>query len=800
MTNMIIVGGRKGCIALLGLLRSNSTVKVLGVVDPDPDAAGLAVARSWDIPTATHVGAFLNGEKVHAIVNTTGSERVQTHLESVKPAGAEIIGGPAAKLLWTMMQRHELAAEAQRRAKNRAETLLDITPNAIFTVDAERRVTSWNKKAAQITGFTAEEVIGKSCAVFALDPCKNRCGLLAGDVKKPVCGKECTIRTKDGRVRHIAKNAELIRDFRGEVIGGIESFADITESKEAEKALQLTQTSVDRIQDAVFWTDDDARLIFANETTCRRLGYTRTELTAMTVFDIDPRFPREAWESYLRKIKASGSFTIESVHRAKDGRVFPVEVAVTRVKFDGKDYNFALARDITDRKVAEQVLKERTDMLRERVKELDCLHAVSSMADKPGVSLGQIAQRVTEILPLAWRHPEVACARIRIRDREYASKNFAESAWRQASDIMAGSERIGTVEVRYLEERPEEDEGPFLAEERGLIDAVARNLSDMAERFQSEDAVRAVNRFNEALLNTIPFAMDIVDEQGNILFANDKLKAALGGDIVGKKCWELYKDDKKACPDCPLKSEIKLGETKVVEAAGVLGGKTLQITHTGMVYKGRKALLEVFEDITVRKQAERELKKTMDIREGFISIVSHELRTPLTAIKEGVEIVLDGMAGEVNADQRKLLNISNRNVDRLARLINEVLDFQKLDAGRMDFRFEVDDLGAAVKEVLETMAPIARKKGLELAYKNGAVLPGLRFDRDKIIQVLTNLMNNAVKFTEKGRIAISVSRADSAVRVTVEDTGPGISQEDMPRLFNTFEQFGKAREMTGGTG
>lgn len=319
-----------------------------------------------------------------------------------------------------------------------------------------------------------------------------------------------------------------------------------------------------------------------------------------------------------------------------------------------------------------------------------------------------------------------------------------------------------------------------------------------------EESLRAVNdelsRRNEfitTLLKTIPFAMDIVDEHGNILFMNDVLKASYGEALAGKKCWELYRDDKKRCSDCPLVTGIKLGETASIEAIGCFGGKVFQIFHTGMLYEGKLAVLEIFQDITERKKVEQSLRETVNAKSAFTSMVSHELRTPLGALKESVSLILEGIAGPINGEQKKFLKIAKNNIDRLARLINEVLDFQALEFGRVAFKIQENDINAAVREVWESMLPLAQKKGLDFTLDLDEDLPRIPFDRDKINQVLANLVNNSIKLTKSGCITIATSIGDNVVQVSVRDTGPGIRGEDMPRLFQQYEQL--EREV-GGTG
>ncbi len=326
-------------------------------------------------------------------------------------------------------------------------------------------------------------------------------------------------------------------------------------------------------------------------------------------------------------------------------------------------------------------------------------------------------------------------------------------------------------------------------------------FSVLAIRKKSEIALQKCLSFNQALLNTIPFGLDIVDEKGNIIYANQILEKAIGEKAIGKKCWDVYTDDKKQCDLCPLKVGFEVGETKSIEVNGAFGGKTFIVTHTGMIYNGKKSVMEVFIDITDRKKTEQMTRQALKAKSDFTSMISHELRTPLTAIKEGISIVLDGEAGEINNEQKTFLDIAKRNVDRLNRLINEILDFQKLEAGKMALKKEENDINAVVREVYETMLSLAQGKGLSFVINTAENLPKVKFDRDKIIQVLNNLVANAIKVTERGSVNITTTGGDNFIHISVQDTGPGIKIEDIPRLFHEFEQLESALDRkTGGTG
>ncbi|HOX55079.1 MAG TPA: ATP-binding protein, partial [Candidatus Omnitrophota bacterium] len=213
--------------------------------------------------------------------------------------------------------------------------------------------------------------------------------------------------------------------------------------------------------------------------------------------------------------------------------------------------------------------------------------------------------------------------------------------------------------------------------------------------------------------------------------------------------------------------------------------------RTSELTRSQEATLNILEDLT---EAKRKIEESMRIKTEFTSMVSHELRTPLTAIKEGIGIVLDGSAGQINIDQKDFLETAKRNVDRLARLINDVLDFQKLESGRMPFNFQEGDLNAVIKESCVSMKPQADSKNIRFEINLAENLPRMNFDKDKIAQVMVNLINNAIKFTIAGGIRVSTILGNNTVKVAVEDTGPGIKKEDMPKLFQRFQQLGEYHE------
>ena len=212
-------------------------------------------------------------------------------------------------------------------------------------------------------------------------------------------------------------------------------------------------------------------------------------------------------------------------------------------------------------------------------------------------------------------------------------------------------------------------------------------------------------------------------------------------------------------------------------------------------------MVVAIDDTTKREKAEEKVKEAIEIKSQFISTVSHELRTPLANMKEGISIVLDEVAGEINDEQRNFLNIAKRNIDRLAMLINDVLDFQKLEAGEMRLNIQENNIREATGEVRKTMALSAKRKGIDLSLKLADNLPRARFDRDKIIQVLTNLISNAIKFTpEQGQVSVCVQQQGQEWTIAVNDTGMGIPRDELPKIFDRFYRVHRPGKQIQGTG
>ncbi len=215
-------------------------------------------------------------------------------------------------------------------------------------------------------------------------------------------------------------------------------------------------------------------------------------------------------------------------------------------------------------------------------------------------------------------------------------------------------------------------------------------------------------------------------------------------------------------------------------------------------------ILLAIEDITERKSVETEknrlrvLASTAEAKSKFISMVSHELRSPLAAIKEGTNLVLEGVMGPVNDGQKDILNTAKENIARLGRLINNVLVYQKMEAGKTCYDLKENDLSVVIREAHKSAMLFAGNRKADLVMELGNDLPKLQFDRDKIFQVLTNLMANAINYSEGGTIVIQTRLENSGVHISVRDSGSGIKADCYEKIFEPFSQLENCK--MGGTG
>ncbi|MDQ1078074.1 ATP-binding protein [Pseudoroseomonas cervicalis] len=221
----------------------------------------------------------------------------------------------------------------------------------------------------------------------------------------------------------------------------------------------------------------------------------------------------------------------------------------------------------------------------------------------------------------------------------------------------------------------------------------------------------------------------------------------------------------------------------------------LEMARSEMVIEGRRLEMAVLCDISERRRVDR-------LKDEFVSTVSHELRTPLTSIRGSLGLVASGRLGPMPDAARRLLDIALGNSERLVLLVNDILDIQKIESGSMTFDMAELDLAALLRQAVEANEAYARQHGVRFGIAASPEEGWVRADSGRIMQVLTNLMSNAAKFSPReGEVALTLKREAGWLRLEVADHGPGVPEEFRPKLFSRFAQAdGSDRRAKGGTG
>lgn len=314
---------------------------------------------------------------------------------------------------------------------------------------------------------------------------------------------------------------------------------------------------------------------------------------------------------------------------------------------------------------------------------------------------------------------------------------------------------------------------------------------------------RGAGEQTELLLASIPSILIGVTSDGFVAHWNPAAGQAFGipaGRVLGRpfaECgipWD-FKRILEGMGECRAKrSPIQLDDVafeRPDENAGVLKMTIIPVQQS------RDGAFECFlfgTDVSEQKQVER-------LKNEFVSTVSHELRTPLAIIKEGVSQVLEGLLGEIKPQQKQFLSISLEGINRLGRIVDELLDISRIEAGKFELKRELVNIIEVVEGVSRAFQPQILQKGIKIKTEFSSERIDVYADKDRLAQVFTNLMSNALKFTEKGEIRISVGNRGEGVECRISDTGRGIAPKDLTKVFGKFQQFGRGGESTSkGTG
>jgi len=346
----------------------------------------------------------------------------------------------------------------------------------------------------------------------------------------------------------------------------------------------------------------------------------------------------------------------------------------------------------------------------------------------------------------------------------------------------------------------------FDAQDRKLLMAIAKESSSViANTLKFSRLMRELGAFTKKLdeanrENARAFAnmksmvesmlegIIMVNESGRLVILNPTARRMLGFTTAEETTQSEFSKRLKAAKLDEALKQCRQNKTQVTKEVILPQEKTqilrCDITPAKDTTGAILGTVVILNDITRQKAIDR-------MKTEFISTVSHEMRTPLGIMREDLSQILDDITGPINDEQKDILTSAMGNIDRLERIINSLLDVSKIESGRTAGKIRLVDLSSLIKGISSTFKTAASDKGLSFKVTLPKVSLSVFADADGIVQIFTNLIANAVKFTQKGSIEVSAVDRKNEVICAVKDTGVGISKDDLTRAFERFQQFGR---------
>jgi PAS domain S-box-containing protein len=733
-----------------------------------------------------------------------------------------VLGRPAVQCVIRDISSHVHAELALADMEHRYQSILEILSEGVTLQDARGAIVFWNPSAEAILGINGAELAGRSSvdsrwrAVHPDGsdwPGETHPSMVSLRTGLPVSNVVMGIHTPDGRLRWLTVNSRpLFADDTRGATGGVTTFRDSTESRQALVALR---DSEERYRLALEYAvignaivGLDGRCVNANRALCQIVGYTEAELVGhdyRRLADLD-RLPAGVFDGGREHSGEVESVEQRYVHRS--GRTVWATMSVSCARDEtGAPRGFLVQlQDITDRKRLEDELTHEREFL---VGLLDNLSEGVLAGDAAGNPTR--ANRSHELLygidgwPATPELREVF--RLRMRDFDDQSRSLLHSEMplvraaagehvdQQLIALMPTGTPVGVIAadgVRLLAAncRPILDtRGTMIGTVMSHRD-VTREYADHASLLASEERFRLLS---EASMDGV-----FVSRQSVILETNAAFGRMIGSApsaLLGRRVADLI----VPVDDGPTVD----GRPRIPEAGTLVQGLRAdgtrfdgQVITRSIMYHGAPAQISVLRDVSEWTALSR-------LKSEFVSTVSHELRTPLTSIHGALRLLGSGRVGVLPEAAAPLVSIAIANSDRLVRLVTDLLDLDRMAAGRLALRrtpLTADDVIGAAVDGIRAMAD-GHHQHLDAQVAVGREFSG---DRDRVVQVLTNLLSNAIKFSPPyGTIMVRAAPASGAqsVRFAVTNSGAGIPPADIGRLFERFQQLdGSDARRVGGSG
>ena len=675
------------------------------------------------------------------------------------------------------------------------ENYLSIFENlfvAITIADEKERIVSWNKYAEDLLKMSEKDLFLRN--VRSLYPEEEWKKIRSQNVRqKGIKHKiETKIIRKDGKLLDVEISLSVLKGEGGKITGSIGLIKDNSKLKDIEHKLKDVQEKYKTIFEnsavGIMLTDEKERIVSWNRYAEKILEMNEDDLYLKPVSIL---YPVNEWEKIRSEnIRSKGmQHHLETKILKKNKKLIDVDLSISVLKnHEGKIVgSIGIIKDITDQKKIKQELVESEEKFRR------IFDATSDILlylnDEVIIDINKTALNF-----LGLKKEEVIGKKISDL-KSFCSNDVKKhiTAIKKASNGEIVNDYECTLKTR------DEIEYRMLfsvdtIEEDGALEGILLRGRDITRRQRAWEELLKLEEKYRVLAETSADGVITLDPIGRITYVNPAFEKMINrrkGEILATLFRDYLSEDsiyffQQVLIDVRKKDEkIENIELELLRSGGDLVPIEINIaplkknnTFAGIICSIR--------DITERRLIENELKKSERLKTEFMNIAAHELKSPVTPIKGYLELIIADK--EATEKIKNWAKISLRNSERLLRLVNDILDVSRLDTDTM--RFEMIKLNPVeiLNEIIEDMRPAVEKKNLKFITKIPEDLPNIMGDRHRLSQVLKNLIGNALKFTDNGHISITAKKEKDHILIAIEDTGIGISKDEIKKIFTKFYQ------------